>query len=169
MERYRLEQFEVATPVYNSKLNNRTVSLVSEFKNKDDKVVGRVEVLISFDTLIDQIISAPWWKSYKAYLLDSAGNVLVSTGLEMNLEDYFPMRAFGTLNNLEKETLAAIQEHNSGTVFGPGSPPEEISGFYHLTEAPWTMVIMAPGEKILQPIIRFMLFIYSQSLPSVFF
>lgn len=158
MERYRLEQFEISTPVYNSKLNNRTVSLVSEFKNKGDKVVGRVEVIISFDTLINQIINAPWWKSYKAYLLDSAGNVLVSTGLEMNLEDYFPMRAFGTLNSLEIETFAAIQEHNSGTVFGPGSPPEEISGFYHLIEAPWTMVIMAPGEKILQPIIRFTLF-----------
>jgi phosphoserine phosphatase RsbU/P len=157
IERYRLEKFEVSTPVYNSKLHNRTVSLVSEFKDKSNKVVGKVEVIISFDTLIDQIISAPWWKSYKAYLLDSAGNVLVSTGLEMNLEDYFPMRAFGTLNDLEKETLAAIQAHDSGTVFGPGTPPEEVSGFYHLTEAPWTMVIMAPGEKILQPIIRFKL------------
>jgi len=68
------------------------------------------------------------------------------------------MRAFGTVNALEKETLAAIMGHDSGTVFGPGSPPEEISGFYHLKEAPWTMVIMAPGEKVLQPIIRFRLF-----------
>ncbi len=158
MERYRLEQFKVSPPVYNSKLNNRTVSLVSEFKNQKEKVVGRVEVIISFDTLINQILKAPWWMSNKAYLLDSSGNVLVSTAVKMGLEDYYPMRAFGTVSSLEKETLAAMHKNNSGTVFGPGFPPEEISGFYRLTEAPWTMVIMAPGDKILQPIIRFKLF-----------
>jgi sigma-B regulation protein RsbU (phosphoserine phosphatase) len=51
-----------------------------------------------------------------------------------------------------------MKEKNFGTVFGAGSPPKEISGFYHLTEAPWTMVIIAPGEQVLQPIIRFKLF-----------
>ncbi|MCP4338094.1 MAG: SpoIIE family protein phosphatase [Desulfobulbaceae bacterium] len=158
MPRYRLERFEVGSPRYDSKLNNRTVSLISEFINRDDNIVGRVEVVISFDTLIEQILNAPWWKSNKAYLLDSAGNVLISTALELELEDYFPMRAFGSVDALEKETMAAILKHNSGTVFGLGSPPEEISGFYHLHEAPWTMVIMAPGEKVLQPIIRFKLF-----------
>jgi sigma-B regulation protein RsbU (phosphoserine phosphatase) len=158
MHRYRLERFEVGSPRYDNNLNNRTVSLISEFKNKGEKIVGRVEVLISFDKLIDQILNAPWWKSNKAYLIDGAGDVLISTALELGLEDYFPMRAFGTVNALEKETLAAMQDNNSGTVFGPGSPPEEISGFYHLKEAPWTMVIMAPGEKVLQPIIRFKLF-----------
>jgi sigma-B regulation protein RsbU (phosphoserine phosphatase) len=158
MPQYRLERFEVGSPRYDSKLNNRTVSLISEFINRDDSIVGRVEVIISFDTLIEQILNAPWWKSNKAYLIDSSGNVLISTALQLELEDYFPMRAFGTVNALEKETLAAMGNNKSGTVFGPGSPPEEISGFYHLKEAPWTMVIMAPGEKVLQPIIQFKLF-----------
>jgi len=158
VHRYRLQRFEIGTPRYNSQSKNRTVSLVSEFNDADDKVIGRIEVVISFDALINQIINAPWWKSNKAYLLDSAGNVLASTGLEMGLEDYFPMRAFGSISALEKETLAAIRKNDSGTVFGPGSPPDEISGFYHLMEAPWTMVIMAPGDKVLQPIIRFKLF-----------
>ena len=158
MPRYRLERFEVGSPRYDSKLNNRTVSLISEFINRDNSIVGRVEVIISFDILIEQILNASWWKSNRAYLIDSSGNVLISTALELELEDYFPMRAFGAVNALEKETLAAMADNNSGTVFGPGSPPEEISGFYHLKEAPWTMVIMAPGEKVLQPIIQFRLF-----------
>jgi phosphoserine phosphatase RsbU/P len=161
MHRYRLEHFEVSSPKYDSRLNNRTVSLVSELKNNGDTSVGKLEVIISFDTLIDQIINASWWKSNKAYLLDSAGNVLVSTGLEMGLEDYFPMRAFGTVSPLEQETLEAVQKNISGTVFGPGFPPAEISGFYHLKEAPWTMVIMAPGEEVLEPIIRFKYFYFS--------
>ncbi len=160
MHGYRLERFEIGTPRYNSQSNNRTVSLISAINDKDDMVVGRVEVIISFDQLINQIVNASWWKSNKAYLLDSAGNVLTSTATRLELEDYFPMRAFGTVNDLEKKTLAAIRLNNSGTVFGPGSPPEEISGFYHLTEAPWTIVIMAPGAKVLQPIIRFKLFYF---------
>ncbi|GAB6191326.1 SpoIIE family protein phosphatase [Desulfocastanea catecholica] len=153
-----LEPFEIGKPSYNSRLNNRTVSLVSEFKNKDDKVVGRVEVILSFDTLIDQIIHSPWWKGNRAFLIDSEGNVLASTAVHLELEDYFPKRAFGTVNALEKETLLATQKNTSGTVFGSGSPPEEISGFYHLAEAPWTMVVVTEGEQVLQPIIRFKLF-----------
>ncbi len=62
---------------------------------------------------------------------------------------------------------------DSGMVFGRGSPPEEVSGFYRLVEAPWTMVIMAPGKKVLQPIIRFkliyILFIAGSTLLILFF
>lgn len=151
------ERFEVSTPIYNNQLHNRTVSLLSRIYNNDNEVVGRVEVIISFDKLINQVIIAPWWTSNKAYLIDSAGNVLISTVLQMELEDYYPLRSFGTVSALEKETLAAIRKKDSGTIFGPGSPPEEISGFYHLTEAPWTMVIIVPGKQALQPIIRFRL------------
>jgi sigma-B regulation protein RsbU (phosphoserine phosphatase) len=158
MHGYSMDQFEISSPRYDSQLNNRTVSLISEFHDIDEKTIGRVEVIISFDKLIDQIINAPWWKSNKAYLVDDEGNVLANTALEPDLEDYFPLRAFGTVNDLERKTLDAMKEKNFGTVFGAGSPPEEISGFYHLTEAPWTMVIIAPGEKVLQPIIRFKLF-----------
>jgi sigma-B regulation protein RsbU (phosphoserine phosphatase) len=158
MHGYSMDQFEISSPRYDSQLNNRTVSLISEFHDIDEKTIGRVEVIISFDKLIDQIINAPWWKSNKAYLVDDEGNVLANTALEPDLEDYFPLRAFGTVNDLERKTLDAMKGKNFGTVFGAGSPPEEISGFYHLTEAPWTMVIIAPGEKVLQPIIRFKLF-----------
>jgi len=46
---------------------------------------------------------------------------------------------------------------SSGMVFGDGSPPKEVSGFYRLMEAPWTMVVIAPGDEIMQPIISFKL------------
>lgn len=150
-----MQEFTITMPRYNQDLQNRTVSLVYEFRSGRTGKVGRVEVSFSFDDLIAEVIRAPWWKSNKAYLVDDSGNVLVSTGLEAALEDFYPMRAFGTLSRLEQETLAGMREKAYGTVFGPGTPPEEVSGFYHLSEAPWTMVIVAPGEKILQPIIRF--------------
>jgi sigma-B regulation protein RsbU (phosphoserine phosphatase) len=152
---FQSKRFDVSSPKYDSRVNNRTISLVSEIKSIKDGALGRVEVVISFDALVEQIINAPWWKSYKAYLLDGENNVLASTGLELGLEDYFPMRAFGTISVLEHDTLQAMQDSSSGTVFGPGHPPEEISGFYRLAEVPWTMVIIAPGKEVLKLITQF--------------
>ena len=63
MRGYRLEHFEIGTPRYNNQLKNRTVSLISDVNDKDDNTVGRVEVVMSFDKLISQVINAPWWKS----------------------------------------------------------------------------------------------------------
>lgn len=148
-------RFVITTPQYNKDLKNRTVSLVFAFASSTGQGMGRVEVSFSFDELIAEVIRAPWWKSNKAYLVDDSGNVLVGTSLELALEDRFPMRAFGTVSTLEQNTLEAMRSNSHGTVFGPGTPPEEVSGYYHLSEAPWTMVIMAPGETVLQPIIRF--------------
>ena len=156
--RFYMKRFDVSSPQYDNNVKNQTISLVSEFRDDKDKTVGRVEVIISFDALLAPVVEeAPWWESYKVFLLDGDNNVLFTTGLELDLEDMFPMRAFGTMSILEMNTLEAIKTSDSGTVFGPGKPPEEISGFYHLNEAPWTMVIIAPGEKVLQPIIRFRL------------
>jgi sigma-B regulation protein RsbU (phosphoserine phosphatase) len=45
-----------------------------------------------------------------------------------------------------------------GTILGPGNPPSKVSGFYQLEEAPWTLVLIAPGKEILSPILRFRLF-----------
>lgn len=153
--RFWMGNFELSTPHFNSTLNNRTVSMVSNFLDNNDQTIGRVEVVISFDQLIELVINAPWWESNRVYLLDRSANVLASTGLEPGLEDYFPLRAFGTISLLEQKTLEAMRRDPSGTVFGPGTPPEEVSGFYHLVEAPWTMVVVAPGSKILQPVITF--------------
>ncbi|MGW8195259.1 MAG: SpoIIE family protein phosphatase [Desulforhopalus sp.] len=155
MHQFDLELFQLSPPRYNNRFDSRTVSMVINFRDNENGAVGRVEVIISFDELMKLVIDAPWWKSDKAYLLDSFNNVLASTSLEPSLEDHFPMRAFGTVNDLEKKTLEEMQQNRSGTVFGTGNPPREISGFYRLSEAPWVMVVIAPGEKILQPIIAF--------------
>lgn len=157
MERYRLEKYDIGLPRYNTQLNSRTVTLVSEFTGPEGEVFGKVEIVVIFDSLINKLVTAPWWRDYKAYLVDDNGNVLVSTGKERALEDDFPMRAFGTISQLEEDTLDDMKKNPFGVVFGPGVPPEEISGYYHLQEAPWTMVIIAPGHDVLRSIIKFRL------------
>ncbi|MFW5636538.1 MAG: PP2C family protein-serine/threonine phosphatase [Thermodesulfobacteriota bacterium] len=56
--------------------------------------------------------------------------------------------------SLETATLEAIREKEFGTVLGPGHPPDRISGFYRLQEAPWYLLIIAPGREIFKPIIH---------------
>lgn len=149
------DRFVVGTPSYNINFIDRTISSISELINSRTDSSGHVEITYSFDILIQRLMELDWWKNHKAYLIDDDGNVLASTGVQMELEDYFPMRAFGTLSKLEKDTLVALQENEYGTVFGPGHPPEAISGYYHLKEAPWTMVVVADGKTVLEPILRF--------------
>ena len=156
--RFQLRRFDISSPRYDDRVNNRTLSLISEFKGMNDETVGNIEVIISFDDLLDHVVNASWWTTNKAYLLDGSYNVLITTGDHTDLEDNYPMRRYGTVNELEQITLQAIENEDSGTVLGPGIPPEEISGFYHLNQVPWTLVVTAPGKKVLKPIITFLRF-----------
>ncbi|WP_300458336.1 SpoIIE family protein phosphatase [Desulfobacula sp.] len=148
----RMEKFQLSFPQYNAKLNSETVSLSTDVKDKIGKKIGRIEVVISFQDLIDQISKANWWKNNKAFLIDHGGNILIST--QQNKE--IPKSdVFADTDPLEKKTLEALKQNPYGTIFGPGHPPDEISGYYHLIEAPWSLVLISPGNQVLKPIINF--------------
>jgi len=166
-KRYRIMHFEFSSPEYNKRLRNRTISLISQFTDDGGDPLGKIEVVVSFEALVERIQNAPWWIDYKAYLIDEDGNVLTSTGRKQGLEDSFPMRVFGSLSDLEQETFEALKMNSSGTVFGPGVPPEEVSGYYRLKEAPWTMVIIAPGKQVLQQVIQFRIFYVLAGIISI--
>lgn len=160
--------FKISIPRYHTDLSDRAVSLVAELRREDGKVAGEMEIVISFDVLMARLMEAPWWTNYKAYLLDGEGNVLANTGDELGLADYYPGRIFGSQSELEGLTLAAIEESSSGTVIGPGRPPSEVSGFHKLEEAPWTMVVIAPGREVLASLIRFRLLYLAAGAVSIF-
>jgi len=44
---------------------------------------------------------------------------------------------------------------NSERCWVPAIPPDQISGFYRLREAPWFLLIIAPGKEIFMPIVHF--------------
>ena len=106
-------------------------------------------MVLKFDYLIDNIKATGWWQKHRAFLLDDHGQILTSTVSEER-------QVFAENDNLlEKSTLYAMESMPFGTIFGQGHPPAEISGFYKLQEAPWTLVIIAPGKEALVPIIHF--------------
>jgi phosphoserine phosphatase RsbU/P len=143
------QPFRVTMPRYGSDPSDRTVSIITQAVSDNNDDTFQVEVVMDFDYLLKDIPPVGWWQNRKAFLIDGDGKVLVSTSslIREKLAD--------TGDSLEQATLAAMQKDISGTLRGSGRPPEEISGFHRLSEAPWYLVVFAPGEEILQPIIRF--------------
>lgn len=135
-------------PRFDVKGEQGTVSLVSDLDTAEGQTVGRLEVLVDFNFIFRHVKESGWWKSNKAFLVDARGEVIVCTepGRHGNLAD--------AQDPLERETFKAMALAPEGTLLGPGHPPEEVSGFFHLQEAPWVLVMIAPGREILAPVIR---------------
>lgn len=145
----RNRAFTVTEPRYNPDSDNRTVSLFTRAVSDDSDADVEIEVVLDFDYLLQDMPYSKWWSSQKTFLIDGIGHIFVST------TDTERKQIGETKDPVELETLAALLEKDSGTLRGAGHPPKEISGFYRLQEAPWYIVVFAPGEEILQPILRF--------------
>ena len=157
---HRLDQLTISPPIYNTELMSETVSLFARFQDNDGNNTGHIEVVLSFYDLVDQIVKSPWWKSNQAFIVDKDRNILTSTALFGTNQGAPERGKFGLQDSFENLTWDAMQKSTSGTVFSPGPTPRKVSGFYQLTEAPWTLVIMAPGEQVLQPILDFRTYYY---------
>ena len=143
---------EITTPFYDASEKNKTVSLISELLDDNGQIVGQLEVVLKFDYLIENIVASGWWESNKAFLVDDAGRILVSTLAENR------KRLADDNDPLEQRTLYGIMSMSYGTFLGKGQIPTEVSGFYKLREAPWSLVMIAPGKEILASIVSFRLF-----------
>ncbi|MFW6333954.1 MAG: adenylate/guanylate cyclase domain-containing protein [Desulfosalsimonas sp.] len=144
---------EVTPPGYDAEAGRETVALVSDLKNSSGIQVGRLEVSVSFDYLMKDIERLGWWESQQACLVDAEGRYLAhSRAMEGR------SRLGETGDPVEEAVFEKMQEENSGTHLGPGHPPDRVSGFYRLERAPWVLIMYAPGEEILAPIIRFRLY-----------
>ena len=167
MHSNKMGRFQLSLPQYNAKLDSETISLSMDFISDNDQKIGEIEVVISFQDLIDHIGETNWWKSNTAYLIDNEGNILSATKpFEKKMEVASPNK-FGEKNLLEIKTLEALKNNTSGTIFGEGHPPEEISGYYHLNEAPWSLVIISPGKKVLTSILNFRLYYFNLNKKSI--
>jgi sigma-B regulation protein RsbU (phosphoserine phosphatase) len=140
---------EITPPRFDARGEHGTVSMISELIDERGQAIGRLEVVANFDFLFRHVVESGWWQSNKAYLVDETGRILVCTvpGRHGMLND--------TEDPLEKATFGAMANEAFGTVHGEGHPPSEISGFYRIAEAPWFLVMIAPGREILSPIIQF--------------
>jgi class 3 adenylate cyclase len=107
-----------------------------------------------FDYLMEDIIASGWTQSDEACLVDRDG-MFLSHSAEFSRDRH----ALGDSGDpLEAKILAAMNERTSGTVWSPGRllrPPRWIVGFHRLHEVPWSILLFAKGERILDPLINF--------------
>jgi sigma-B regulation protein RsbU (phosphoserine phosphatase) len=148
MHFHRARIAEITVPRYDSVLEHETVSIISELNDAGGKEIGKLEVVISFDYLLENLGATGWWQSHRAFLVDNTGKVLVCTD-----PDRSQLGEKG--DPLELATLKALKEQRSGTILGQGHPPSEVSGFHRLQEAPWSVILVAPGKELLAPIVMF--------------
>ena len=140
---------EVTPPKYDAQAGHETVSLVSILKDESGKEVGNLEVAVRFDYLMEDIIKLGWWQTDMACLVDNSGVCLTESMMKGRGQ-------LGETNDpLELGILKAMKEKPFGTLRGPGHPPDKVAGFYKIEQAPWAIVLFAPGSKILAPIVRF--------------
>ncbi|NIS59356.1 MAG: HAMP domain-containing protein, partial [Proteobacteria bacterium] len=140
---------EVTRPTYDTQAGHETVSLISILKDESGKEVGKLEVAIRFDYLMEDIVKLGWWQSEMACLVDDSGMCLADSMVKGR-------RRLGETNDpVELAILKAMKEKPFGTLRGPGHPPDRVAGFYRIQQTPWSIVLLAPGRKILAPIIRF--------------
>jgi sigma-B regulation protein RsbU (phosphoserine phosphatase) len=139
---------EITPPRFDANGEHGTVSFISDLNDETGRTIGQLDVMVDFAFIFRHVLESGWWQSNKAFLVDESGQILVGTE---------PVRHGRLADNddpLERETLAAQASAPYGTQLGSGYTPEEVSGFYRLQEAPWSLVMIAPGREILAPLMQ---------------
>jgi sigma-B regulation protein RsbU (phosphoserine phosphatase) len=154
---------EITPPRYDDKINHETVSLISDLNDEKGQSVGRLEVVLNFNVLIKDVLESGWWQSSEAYLVNDKGKILTIAEKEKgeSLAD--------SSDPLRRETVKAMKTQSYGTILGAGHPSDEVAGFYKLQQAPWSLIMIAPGKEILAPIVRFRLYYLAIGAGFIFF
>ncbi len=150
MQFHRARISEVTPPRYDAQTKQKTVTLISDFKDESGLMVGRLEVSLGFDFLMQDIIKYGWWESSMACLIDESGRYLAHSSAMQGRT-----RLGETEDPVELAVMKNIRDKQYGTYLGPGHPSKLVSGFYRIQQAPWVIVMFAPGKDILAPIIKF--------------
>jgi class 3 adenylate cyclase len=125
--------------------------------------LGRLQGAVSFQHLMQDVLSFGWTQSYMACLVDNTGRYLAHTDPRMK----GLTRLGESQDKLELAVLKDIKSKPSGTILGPGHPPHQVIGFYHLKNAPWAILLYARGEQILSPIVRFRVIFFAAGAACV--
>lgn len=149
-----VRNLEATVPKYTSDLTSgQHITLTSEYLDSNNEVVGKVEVVISFLDLIGDIAKASWWLDNRSFIIDRDGRALGSS--KSTTAQKLTEHNVGDHGVIDKDAWAEMQGKKLGTIFGEGTPPKDVCVFYQLDQAPWTLVVVAPGKRVLEPLIDF--------------
>ncbi len=128
----------------------KIVGLRGELLDRAGKPLGRLELLVSYDYLMQDILQEGWLVAQMACLVSKEGQYLAHSSPAMQARHCLGE----TRDPLELAMLKAMKEKPYGTLMGK----DRVIGYYQLHAAPWAIMLHARGSQILAPIIRFRLY-----------
>ncbi len=132
----------------------KTVGLRGELLVQAGQPLGRIELFVSYDYLMQDILSEGWMVAQMACLVNQEGHYLAHSSSAMQARHCLGE----TQDPMELAMLKAMQEKDYGTLMGEGYSPDRVIGFYKLHAAPWAIMLHARGSQILAPILQFRLY-----------
>ncbi|WP_162096648.1 SpoIIE family protein phosphatase [Desulfotalea psychrophila] len=133
-------------PSYTETFAQKKISLVSEYRDQNNESIGKIQVFISLADLLSDVTNSLWWREQSSFIIDKEGHTLAHLSQsELNRAKKI----------FEKKKWNRINKEKFGTIFSEGKPPKEVCVFYHLEQAPWTLVVIVSGEKVLKPLLNF--------------
>ena len=152
MRFHQVEVAKVTSPRLDTATGRQTVTMVFDLTGEDKKPVARLEIVVSFAHLLEDLRALDWWRSDNVYLVDETGRVLAKGAEAAPLAG----RLGASGDPFRIEVLSAMLAKPSGTVLGSGHPAQEVAGFYRLSRAPWSLVLFAQGGAVLAPVTGFL-------------
>lgn len=142
---------KISDPEYDSDVGHETVTLILTLIDVRGNNNGQIEIKMSFNYLLKDIIKLGWWQSDMACIVDQDGKYMAHTNMTMQGRQTLG----GEKDPLEKAILNKMEADSFGTVQSEGHPPDMVAGFYKLEQIPWTIILFAKGESILKPITQY--------------
>ncbi len=127
------------------------LTLVTEFPSENGTELRRLSVTVRLDYLVQGLLHASLWQGGFACLVAADGEYLAHTDHTRN----WPEKLGQTGRSLEEEVLKEMKNRESGAVFGQGAQADMVMGYYRLPTTPWYLILTAPKNEILSPVLRF--------------
>ena len=137
---------------YTYPLGEQNTVMAARIMDRGGKTLGRIEVLLSYDYLLHDILAEGWLQTQMACLVNNEGIYLAHSNPAMRTRHCLGE----TSNPLELDMLEALKGPKKyGSLVQKGIFPEHVIGYYKLEAAPWVIMLHARGSQILAPILRF--------------
>jgi class 3 adenylate cyclase len=141
---------EISSVGYFYPPDGKTVGIGGELLDAAGKPLGRLEVILSYDYLMQDILKDGWLVVQMACLVSQEGRYLAHSSPAMQSRHCLG----GTGDPLEIAMLKDMKEKPYGTIMGK----DRVIGYYQLHAAPWAIMLHARSSQILAPILRFHLY-----------
>jgi adenylate cyclase len=128
-----------------------TVGLRGALLDQAGKSVGRLEVVLSYEYLMEEVLKKGWLVAQAACLINEEGQYLAHSNPAMRARHCLGE----TKDPLELAMLKEIKVKPYGTLMGGKYGTDQVIGFFKLHAAPWVIMLHARASQILAPIIHF--------------